>query len=168
MPDAVPPLPVRVLLDAHAQFLRVAQAIPEAVRDDPRPPLNTPGFTVAHVAWIEDRGWNVAAQGLEPDPFLAALDLRFGADPSAPPFSDALAAYQRVIERSQSCLRALTESDYSRVLVPARGDRPARTVENSLARSGAHLFAHAGELATIASLAGVPDLGLPGRMENVG
>ena len=42
-----------------------------------------------------------------------------------------------------------------------------QTAGDLLARSVAHLFAHAGELSAIASLVGAPDLGLPGRLTHL-
>ncbi len=151
-------------LDALDELSRAADAMPKDARDQIVPHLNTAGWTIAHVTNQQDQYWNVAGQGLDPDSWLTEQRVAFGAPASRPPFTEARAALTRVDERCRSYLEAVRRPDFDQVL---RGleERPAQqTLGDMLARSVAHIFVHAGELATIASMSGAPDLSLPGAL----
>jgi uncharacterized damage-inducible protein DinB len=161
---AGPPLLVKMQLDALDELARVAEAMPEGARDGLVPGLNAAGWTLAHVADQQDQYWNVAGQGIEADPWLAEQRVAFGAPASRPPFAEARAALARVDERCRRYLEAVRRPDFDQVLRSSRARSTEQTLGDLLARSVAHIFAHAGELATIASMSGAPDLGLPGAL----
>jgi hypothetical protein len=154
-----PPALVRLLLDAYDAADRVIAALPAPGRGGAIGRLNSGGWIVAHLADQQDRLWNVAVQSQPRDQWLAAHAeaLRPGAEPSAPPFEEAAAAWARIVERARPCLLQLDEPGLA-ASVPGR----ERTVEEMLALSAAHLYVHAGELSAIASLVGAPEIVLPG------
>jgi hypothetical protein len=165
------PLVVRLLLDAEHELGRVADAIPEASRDTAGAGLNAPGWIVAHAAAFLDLWLSADAQGQDFDACDAWLVDWFrrqeaSAGPIETPFADAREALDRAAERTSSFLAALSDSDLEQV--PPRIEEngwPADTrVGYLVARSAAHLFAHASELNVLATAAGAPDMGLPGRL----
>lgn len=159
---------MRLLFDAFDEFERVAEALagldasgaPAAAGDR----LNAGGWIVAHVAKQQDHYWNAALQGLERDPWLEEQRVDFGDAPSAPRLADAIEAFRRVRSRAIPRLRRLDPARLDEVVRRSPGPRREQSVSDLLSRSIGHLFAHAGELSAIASLAGAPDLGVPGRM----
>lgn len=153
------PLTVRLLLDARGEFARVAAAVPAGAQQSISERLNSGGWIVAHLAGQDDRFWNAGAQGLDADSWLGAVDLRAEPAPQ-PPYREALDALARVFERSGPYLERLDSASLS---APAAGRSRAGTGA-LVARAAAHAWAHAGELAAIASLAGADDPGLPGEM----
>ena len=163
-PSEERPLVVRMLLDAREEVARVADAAPASALAGAFTRLNPGSGIVAHLAGQDDSYWNVGAQGLEADAWLAAA-VRFGEPPSPLDHAEARAALDRSYARSLAYLEALDGSELDRVVLPARrAGRRDQTVSDLLVRQAAHYFATAGELAAIASLAGAPDPGLPGRM----
>lgn len=162
--DARPPRLVRLLWDAWDELDRVAAALPAPGRGRPIGRLNAGGWIVAHVAAQQDAYWCAGAQGLEADAWLADRAVGFGSEPSEPPFGEALAAFGRVRARATPWLRSLREADLDRRAILPAGAEAERSAGDLLARSAAHVFAHAGELSAIASLVGAPDLGVPGRL----
>lgn len=163
-----PPLLVRLLFDAFDEFERVAEALadldpggaPAAGADR----LNAGGWIVSHVAKQQDHYWNAALQGLERDSWLEDQRVGFGDAPSAPDLAAAIEAFRRVRSRAIPGLRRLDASRLDELVRRSSGPRRDQRVSDLLSRSIGHLFAHAGELSAIASLAGAPDLGVPGRM----
>ena len=163
-----PPLLVRLLFDAFDEFERVAEAL-AGLEAGGAPAagagrLNSGGWIVAHVAKQQDHYWNAELQGFERDPWLEEQRVNFGDAPSAPDLADAIEAFGRVRSRAIPWLRRLDASRLDEVVTRSSGPRRDQRVSDLLSRSIAHLFAHAGELSAIASLAGAPDLGVPGRM----
>lgn len=164
LPDG---LPARVLLvlDAWDQFNRAVDALPVPGQGSALGRLNAGRWIVAHVAEQQDQYWNVAAQHLEADPALAEGGERSGSAATSPLYDEARTALRRVQERALPFLLSLTGDGLPAVVrtsrLPGRDDQ---NLPELLDRSAAHLFAHAGELATIASLVGAPDLGLPGQL----
>ncbi len=159
---------MRLLFDAFDEFERVAEALADLDPDGAPPAgadrLNTGGWIVSHVAKQQDLYWNGALQDLDPDPWLDEQRVGFGDAPSAPDLLAAIKAFRRVRSRAIPWLRRLDASRLDEVVSRSRGPRRDQRVSDLLTRSIAHLFAHAGELSAIASLAGAPDLGVPGRM----
>ena len=158
--DPRPHALVRLLWDAYDEVERVAEAMPPPGRGGAIGRLNSGGWIVAHLASQQDRYWNVAAQGLEPDAWLTEQQVGTGEEPSTPVFGEALEAFQRVRARAIPYQRSLRGEDLASTI----GRRRPSTVEALLARSAAHLLVHTGEMAAIASLVGAGDLGLPGRL----
>ncbi|MYH41604.1 MAG: DinB family protein [Chloroflexi bacterium] len=163
-PAAGPPLLVKMQLDALDELARVADAMPEGARDADVPGLNSAGWTLAHLATQQDQYWNVAGQSLEPDPWLAEQRATYGSEPAPIAFSDARAALARVDGRCRGYLEAVRRPDFDEVQRRPPASGADQTLGDLLARSVAHIFAHAGELATLASMWGAPDMGLPGAM----
>ena len=159
-----PPAVVRLLCDAFDEQERVAEALPAPAQTGAIGRLNAGGWIVAHVAKQQDHYWNAELQGLERDAWLEDQRVGFGDEPSAPDFAEALEAFRRVRSRAIPYLRGLDPAAVGTVVRRSPSLRVDQTVGDLLARSVAHLFAHAGELSAIASLAGAPDLGVPGRM----
>ena len=157
-PGADPPLLVKMQLDALDELARVADLMPQGARDGVVPGLNVAGWTLAHLAAQQDRYWNVAAQSLDSDAWLVGWRAADGAAAASPPFTDARDALARVDERCRSYLESVQRPDFDTAV------SGGRTLGDLLARSVAHIFAHAGELAAIASLWGAPDMGLPGAL----
>ena len=159
------PLVVRMLLDAREQVARVADAVPPPAQAGEFAELNSGGRTVAHLAQQDDRYWNVDAQGLEPDAWLADAGVGFGDPASKPDYAEARAALDRSYARTQPYLERIDGSELDRVVRRSRAPgRSDQTVSDLAVRQMAHYFATAGELLAIASLAGADDLGLPGEM----
>lgn len=163
-PAAGPPLLVKMQLDALDELARVADAMPEGARDAEVPGLNTAGWTLAHLATQQDQYWNVAGQSLEGDPWLAGQRATYGSEPEPIAFVEARAALARVDERCRGYLEAVRRPDFDEVLRHSPAYGVDQTLGDLLARSVAHIFAHAGELATLSSMWGAPDMGLPGAM----
>ena len=159
---------VHLLLDAREQFARVADAVPVPAQHGAFRRLNAGGWIVAHIAAQDDQYWNVGAQGLEPDPWLASLDVGYGSPPSAPHYGEATTALRRSNERSREYIESLRDAAQAGELERVVRRSPAgfgdQTLRDLLVRQTAHDYALAGELSAIASLAGVPDLMLPGTL----
>ena len=159
-----PPLAVYLLLDAFAEFARAADSVPAPGRGGALGRLSAGSWIVAHVALHQDTSWNVRAQQLPDEEWLAswAEALRSDTPPAIPPFMEARQALDRVFEQATRYLEGLTEEALAAPLPPRPGTtEDSWTVGGEIAHSIAHVFVHAGELATIASLVGAPDLDMP-------
>lgn len=174
----MPPLIVRLLLDAQSELMRAADAVPVDSRDASGGGLNTPGWIVAHAAEQHDAWLNVDAQGRrDEDGDAWSLAWRERQRESGhvrieAPFEEARAALDRVFAHSTAFVDALTDADLE--VVPEgleqngwpAGIANGITVGYLVARSAAHLFVHAAELNLAATASGTPDMGLPGRLEH--
>ena len=161
--NARPPRLVRLLWDAFDELERAAGALPTPGQGRAIGRLNAGSWIVAHVAQQQEAYWCTRAQGLEPDEWLAGIEVGFGSEPSVPDYRESLAAFARIRAASIPYLRSLRDEDLDAVMERA-GSRRDETIGDLLVRSVGHLFVHTGELATIASLVGAPDLGAPGRL----
>jgi hypothetical protein len=168
------PYVVSLLLDAQAEFVRAADAVPAEARDTRIGTMNTAGWIVAHGTFIHDVWMNVDAQS-KPidacDPWLLAWDRRQRAantdpnmrEPIEAPFDESRAALDRIVGPATAFIELLTDEILD--LEPTGdGWGPGTTVGYLVARDVAHLFAHAAELNVIATAAGASDVGLPGRL----
>ena len=163
-PSARPPRLVRLLWDAFDELERVAGALPTPGQGRAIGRLNAGSWVVAHVAQQQDAYWCTGAQGLDSDAWLAGLDVGFGSEPSVPDYREALDAFARIRARAIPYLRSLRDEDLDAVMEPSDGSGSTQTVGDLVVRAVGHVFVHTGELATIASLVGAPDLGAPGRL----
>lgn len=143
----LPPLLVRLLLDAQGEFARVVDAlsVPAAVGAIPR--VRSGIETIASVVAHEDAAWC----GAERSPTKVS---------SFVTFDEARAAYARTTESAQPYLEGLRAADLARPVGTS-------TLGAAVARSVGLLFAKAGELNALASLFGAADLGLPGALAQV-
>jgi hypothetical protein len=168
----MPPLIVRLLLDARTQFAAAADAIPGAARDTTHPGLNAPGWILAHAASFFDVWISVDAQGHEIescDRWLLDWFRRQKAAGDAPietDFVEARAALDRTIESTTPFLQALTDVrlDHIPNNIVANGWPEGTTAGYLVAHAIAHLFAHAADLNVVAVAGGARDVGLPGRL----
>ncbi len=164
MPDQRP-LAARLLLDALVEFTRAIDALPAPGRGGAIGRLNPGAVTLLHITRGIDNLRSVAV-GADRDPWLTDQLAR---EAGPPPFDEALEAYHRARSPLASFLEQATAEELAAVPVPEPVDgMPAflvgATLEYQVARTAAHVFAHAGELSALASLVGAPDLGLPGAM----
>ncbi|MFN8638087.1 MAG: DinB family protein [Dehalococcoidia bacterium] len=161
------PLLVRFVLDAREAFATVAASVPVPAQRGAFDRVNAGGWIVAHIAEQEDQYWSVHAQGLEADPWLASARVRFGDPASAPAYGEALDALRAATERGTPYLEGLTAEHLGDVLrtsrMPGRG---AQRAQDLLVLQAPHLYALAGELAAIGSLAGGEDPELPMTMRH--
>jgi hypothetical protein len=163
------PLIVRLLLDAQAEFVRAADAIPRA---DPIDGLNAPGWVVAHAGFFHDCWMNGDAQdrgGDALEPWLREWFKRqrnAGPAPIETAFDEARKALENAVERATAFLSSLTDDALDRQISADAGFRPGTTVGYLVARDIAHLYAHASELNLIAVASGAADRDMPGRMEH--
>lgn len=162
---ASPPI-VRFVLDAREAFSRVAGAVPVPAQAGAFDRLNSGGWIVAHIAAQEDEYWSVHAQHRAPDPWLAAAQVRFGDPASKPSYVEACSALASAIERGTPYLEGLRAADLGTVLRTSRARGGEQRVQDLLVLQGTHLYALAGELAAIASLAGADDPVLPHTMRH--
>jgi hypothetical protein len=149
---------VPMLLDGLGEVLRIADALPVPAQVGAFARLNAGSFIVAHVANREDLLWNLGMRGKR-DPWLEAANVGPGAPRIVPHWDDARESLDRTIEAITPYLMSLTPSDLAGTLMYRGNEHP---IGAQLARSAAHVFYHAGELQALGSLAGMPDLGLPG------
>lgn len=152
---------VPLLLDGLDEVRRVADALPVPARAGAFARLNAGSFIVAHVANREDLLWNAGARRRPRDAWLEAANVGPGAPRSVPDWGAARESLDRTIEAVTPCLESLAPADLAATLVYRGNEHP---VGAQLARSAAHVFYHAGELQALGSLAGMPDVGLPGRL----
>ena len=163
-----PPILARLALDAIEQFERAADEVPPPGRGGPIGRLAQPGWVIGHAASTLDAWVNAWCGGGEHDAWSSKWFERFvvaGAPPNAA-FDETRAAYQRIAERARRSLEGLDEAAMTSPLKGPPDDWADHTVGVLLARTVAHLFAHAGELSVTCSLLRRPDLGLPGEMRH--
>jgi hypothetical protein len=156
-------LSARLMLDAMAEFDRVVAALPAPGRGGPIGRLNAGAYTLMHVAFTADYLLRFTTRS-ELDPFIQA-NAGPGADPAKPPpFAEALTALDAVNARLRAYLEGVDAAENARQPEGLPGFYGGATVEYIIASAAAHTLVHAGELATLASLVGAPDLRLPGAM----
>lgn len=159
------PLIARFVLDAREAFLLVAEGVPVPAQRGAFDRLNSGGWIVAHIAEQEDQYWSVHAQHLEADPWLAEAHVRGGDAASQPPYAEALNALRAAFDRGTPYLEGLTGDRLGEVLRRSRIlERGEQRVQDLLLLQSTHLYALAGELAAISSLAGGEDPDLPRTM----
>jgi len=150
---------VALLLDGLDEVARVADALPQPARVGAFARLNPGSFIVAHVANREDLLWNAGSRGRARDPWLEAADVGPGAPRSVPDWGEARASLARIAEQITPSVESL---DAARLAQPVEYRGARHVLGAQLARSAAHVFYHAGELQALGSLAGMPDMDLPG------
>lgn len=148
--------------DAFEEIRRIAVSSPTPAVTGAMDRLNPVSYTLAHALSREDRLWNQVAQGNEPNPALLAVIPEGLPGNAAPlPWGECLEALDSVEAEAGRWLATAT---------PEVGATPMKWRDDSsyaaqIGRSAAHLFSHAGEMMAHASLYGVGDLGMPGRLK---
>jgi len=163
-----PPVLARLALDAIEQFERAADEVPSPGRGGPIGRLSQPGWVIAHTATTLDAWVNKWCGGAPADGWAQAwseLHYRDGAPPSTP-YDEAREAFASIAGRARAYLETVEPPELAGA--PGTIPRPwhEHTVGVLLARTVAHLFAHAGELSVTCALLRRPDLGLPGEMRH--
>jgi hypothetical protein len=162
--DSVPPLLLRLALDARETFEAVASAVPVPGQVGTFERLNPAGWIVAHAAEQDDQYWDVHAQGLEADAWLTSVAVRYGDARSAPEYPAALEALRHTNARATPFLGSLRGEDLGRVIRRSRASGREQRAQDLLVRQVPHLYALAGELAAITSLAGAAAFDAPGPL----
>ncbi len=120
--------------------------------------LSRIAWTVGHVGQQVDSWFNVRFAGSAPHPLLGQALFHTGADGSAPPWDDVLAAVAEVRESARRYLDAVGPDDLDRVVPYAGGIEYLRPLglklSYALLRTASHHFEHTGEVLTIRSLLG--------------
>ena len=164
------PLIARLLLDTLDAFAGAIEHVPGPGRGRRIGRLNAAGWTIAHTASTTDAWVNVYGQELEPEPWTTDWHARqqsAGEPPVETAFDEAREAFASVVERAAPYLEGCDDAALAEVCHAL--DRSAwrgSTKGYLVARGVAHVFAHAGELAVVASLTRSEDrdLGLPGAL----
>ena len=161
---SAPPLATHLMLDALTEFARVVDALPAPGRGGAIGRLNPGVATLLHIT-LHVSYLDQFATGAPADPWVVEHE----AAGTPPSFDEALEAFRRVHRSGATTLERLTAEDLRGVPLPEPLDGLSPflvglTLEYMTARTAAHTFAHAGELAALASLVRTPDLGLPGAM----
>ncbi|MGE3857022.1 MAG: hypothetical protein AB7G21_08725, partial [Dehalococcoidia bacterium] len=149
----LPPLAVRLLLDAQHEFARVVDALPQPAAFGAVGRVHPGALTIAEVANHESDHWST-----EPRIWAGAAISTRAPGQGVPSYDEARAAYLAALEGGAPVLESLGADDL------ARGFGEASTVGAEVVRSAGLLFARAGELNALASLFGAADLGLPGAL----
>jgi hypothetical protein len=167
------PLIARLLLDAQSEFMRAADAVPEAARNERAGHLNAAGWVVAHAGFFHDVWINVDGQGRtveECETVLRAWVRRQDASRGVPidtDFDEVREAVRRVVDRATPFIASLTDEALAAVPDYEEGAwKPGTTLGYLVGRDIAHLFVHASELVAIATAVGGTDIGLPGTMSH--
>lgn len=158
---SIPPLIVRLLLDAQHEFRRCVEALPAPAAFGAVTRVHPGAVTIAEVANHEDRVWRVAARHLAPQARPGASIVQrapaLHTASSVPTFDEARAAFLHAVDGAAPYLEGLRAADLAQPLGTS-------TVGAEVVRSAGLLFSRAGELNALASLFGAPDLGLPGML----
>jgi|GEM_PF-2851023 len=162
--DPSTPVVAALARDAFEEIRRIAVSSPTPAVTGAMDRLNPVSYTLAHALHREDRLWSQVAQGNEPNPaLLAVIPEGLPGEATALPWGECLEALDSVEAEVGRWLATVT---------PEVGATPMKWGDDSsyasqIGRSAAHLFSHAGEMMAHASLYGVGDLGMPGRLIRV-
>ena len=145
----------------RSEFLRGLAGVDEAGGARRLTPRNSIGWSVAHMAWQEQRTWLTRAQGLTPHPEVDELAPN-GGPPTTPSLAEALAIWTDVTTTSNAWLDGLGAAGLSEDLA---GQGPRRTVGSALLRVTYHCWFHLGEILAIRQILG--HTGLPEFAGNI-
>ena len=156
--DVVHPL-VEQLRFTRAEWRRALRGVPEADGFRRFGPINSIGWTVAHLAWQEQRYFVARAQGRVPLPELDTIAPN-GGPPSTPSLSAMLVLWKRATAEADRWLDGLDTRALLASLPPPGGRRSAG---DAIHRVTYHYWQHIGEIVAIRQL-----LDHPHRPEFVG
>lgn len=146
---------VEQLRFTRAEFVRALAGISEDDGVTRLAPMNSIGWTVAHMAWHEQRNWLTRAQGRTPAPELNEL-ARNGGPPTTPSLSAMLDVWRLVSTESDEWLDDLSRRDLATSLVIR--DKPVASPGSALLRLIYHYWFHTGEVIAIRQLLGHSDV----------
>ncbi|CAA9574813.1 MAG: hypothetical protein AVDCRST_MAG18-2419 [uncultured Thermomicrobiales bacterium] len=120
------------------------------------PPMNSIGWTIAHLAAQEQRYWLHRAQGKTILPQLDAL-AGYGSPASTPPLDEARALWHTIVAAVDPYLDTLTTASLQDHLI-IEGRPHDESIGTTLRRVTYHYWYHLGEVAAIRQLLGHTDL----------
>ena len=147
---------VEQLRFTRSEFVRALAGVSDddAVRHFP--PMNSLGWTIAHLAAQEQRYWLYRAQGRVILPGLDAL-AGYGSAPNTPPLAEAWAHWQTIVAAVDPYLDSLiTASLPEHPLV--EGQLHDESIGTMIRRVTYHYWYHLGEVSAIRQLLGHTDL----------
>lgn len=121
-------------------------------------PMNCISWTIAHLAWQEQRYWLTRGQGITPLPELNKL-AGFGQPASTPPLDFAWDAWNTVIKAADPWLDTLT-TETMLTFMSANGETDSDTIGSRMLRVCYHYFYHIGETQAMRQLMGHEKLGV--------
>ena len=142
----------------RSEWLRALDGVPEQDGFHRFMPMNSIGWTVAHLAWQEQRNFLTRPQGLTPVPILNEVAPN-GGPATTPSLKQMLAGWKKVTKGTDAWL----DSQDSQSLAQPLPGSPPRTVGDAIHRTMYHYWFHIGEILAIRQL-----LDHPNRPEFVG
>jgi DinB superfamily len=142
----------------RSEWLRALDGIPEEDGYRRFMPMNSIGWTVAHLAWQEQRNFLTRAQDLIPVPILNEIAPN-GGPATTPSLAEMLVAWKQVTDAVDPWLDSL---DSEALLGPLPGT-PPRSIGDAIHRATYHYWFHAGEIMAMRQM-----LDHPHRPEFVG
>ena len=144
---------VRQLRFTRSEFRRSVAGVSDADGSHRFPPLNAIGWNIGHLAWQEQAYFLTYGQGQKP---LPEIEQRFasGAEGSAPPLSEMLAAWMQITATADPWLDALTRDVLQSRFTKRDGSPGRRTFGSLLQRVIYHYWYHTGENMAIRQLLG--------------
>lgn len=154
-----PPLLALMLLDAQADALRAAHAVPDSERTTG---VGSPAWIVAHAAVSQDAWVNAWTASLAFDPWTEPVYDALYAGSFELPYAETLDAMTRIFARADGVLEGLTADALQRTSsVPPDTPWTGASVGFLLASAAAHLYIHAADLNARVVTAGGEDLDMP-------
>jgi hypothetical protein len=115
-------------------------------------PMNCISWTIAHLAWQEQRYWLTRGQGLTPIPEVNKL-AGFGQPASTPPLDWAWESWNTITKATNSWLDELT-TEKMLIHMSANGETDSDTIGSRMLRVCYHYFYHIGETQAMRQLLG--------------
>jgi uncharacterized damage-inducible protein DinB len=137
---------------ARSEFARGLRGVPEEDGVRRFEPMNSIGWSVAHMAWHEQRYWLSRLAGVTPHPELDEIAAN-GGPATTPPLDAMIEAWRTVTAAADPHLDALDESTMPGQLVGT----PPRGMGSAVLRVTYHYWFHMGEILAIRQLLGHPD-----------
>src|SRR3954471_3519643 len=131
----------------RGEWLRALRGVPEEDGFRRFEPMNSIGWTVAHLAWQEQRNFLTRPQGLTPAPILNEVAPN-GGPATTPSLKEMLAAWQEVTDATDAWL----DTHDSQSLTQPLPGSPPRSVGDAIHRTMYHYWFHIGEILAIRQL----------------
>src|SRR4051812_19791572 len=131
----------------RGEWLRALRGIPEEDGLRRFEPMNSIGWTVAHLAWQEQRNFLTRPQGLIPAPILNEVAPN-GGPPTTPSLKDMLASWREVTNQTDPWL----DTHDSQSLAQPLPGSPPRSGGDAIHRTMYHYWFHIGKILAIRQL----------------
>jgi hypothetical protein len=142
----------------RGEWLRALDGIPEEDGFRRFEPMNSIGWTVAHLAWQEQRNFVTRPQGETPVPVVNEVAPN-GGPATTPSLKEMITAWRTVTDATDAWL----DTQESNSLTQPLAGSPPRSVGDAIHRTMYHYWFHIGEILAIRQL-----LDHPNRPEFVG